>query len=64
MMPNCVFPLLHDGSASGEEQLARWERFRWNQIGRLQEKLDALPGPNENDYARKLALRLERLRSL
>lgn len=52
------------GTQSAEENRARWERFRWNQIGRLQEKLDALPAPAENGCAKKLAARLQRLRSM
>lgn len=56
--------LEHDGVQSSEEGRARWERFRWNYMGALQEKLDALPSPSENGYARILEKRMQRLRSL
>lgn len=52
------------GTQTQEDNRARWERFRWNQIGRLQEKLDALPSPSENGYARVLEKRMQRLRSM
>lgn len=52
------------GTQTPEENRARWERFRWNYMGALQEKLDALPSPSENGYARILEKRMQRLRSL